>query len=107
MHGSQQRRWLRATRFSTKVVDDVSVDVVGGKMATDALVRAGVLADDDAKHLIREARMEKTKPGNTHLLLEVFTVVDEQRHSAAPTHATIKQLERTPGPMTQMMLGGR
>lgn len=107
LHGSQQRRWLRATRFSTKVVDDVSVDVVGGKMATDALVRAGILADDDAKHLVREARSAKTKPGNTHLLVQIYEVVDEGRGTPEPTHARIQQLERAPGPMTQMILGAR
>ena len=106
MHGSQQRRWLRATRFSPKVVDDVSVDVVGAKMSTDSLVRCGVLADDDPKHLIREARMERTKPGNTHLLMQVWTVVDEGNAASDPSDATIKQIDRTLGRMTHAILGG-
>lgn len=105
-HGSQQRRWLRATRLSTKVVDDVSVDVVGAKMSTDALVRCGVLFDDDAKHLIREARSEKTKPGNTHLLMEVFLVTKEGVAPAEPTDTTIKQIERPLGMMTRAIVGG-
>ena len=72
-----RRRWVRVTRFSPQRVDELSVDVLGGKMAVDALVRVGVLADDDDKHLIREPLWMKTKRGNTHVLVEVFEVTRE------------------------------
>jgi hypothetical protein len=105
-HGSQQPRWLRATRFSTKVVDDVSVDVLGGKMATDALVRCGVLADDDSTHLIREARSEKTKPGNTHLLMQVYMVVSEGAAADEPKDACVEQVRREAGFFTKAIVEG-
>lgn len=72
-----RRRWVRVTRFSPQRVDELSVDVLGGKMAIDALVRVGVLADDDDRHLIREPLWMKTKRGNTHVLVEVFEVANE------------------------------
>lgn len=107
-HGSHLRRWLRLTRFSTKRVDDLSIDVLGGKMCVDALVRCGVLEDDDHAHVIREPRWEKTKPGNTHVLVEVFSVVAEHQASPAPADARITQLERPKlGLFTEAILSGR
>lgn len=107
LHGAKTKRWLRATRFSTKVTDEVTVDVLGGKMPCDRIVRAGILADDDAAHVIREARSEKTKPGNTHLLVQVFTIVEHQVDTPEPSDHAIEQLVRTPGLMTQMLIDGR
>lgn len=75
--GDHTRRWVRVTRFSPQRVDELSVDVLGGKMAIDALVRVGVLVDDDDRHLIREPLWMKTKKGNTHVLVEVFEVANE------------------------------
>lgn len=76
-YGDNHRRWVRVTRFSPQRVDELSVDVLGGKMAIDALVRVGVLVDDDDAHLVREPLWMKTKRGNTHVLVEVFEVATE------------------------------
>lgn len=105
-NGSLVKRWLRATRYSPKALDDLSIDSCGGKMPCDGLVRCGVLADDDTKSLHREARYEKCRPGDTHLLLEVFLVATEQVATAEPTFAKVQQVVRVPGIMTAMLKGG-
>ena len=104
-NGSLVKRWLRVTRLSTQKLDDLSVDSCGGKMPVDALVRCGVLADDNEKSVHREPRFEKTKPGNTHLLVEVFAIADEQVAADEPADVKIAQLVRTPGLMTQAIIG--
>lgn len=106
MHGSQLRRWVRVTRFSMKQIDELSVDVLGGKMPIDALVRCGVVADDDAKHMIREARWEKTQRGNTHVLVEVWTVTTEGRPVEEPRQAPAPASpQRELGGFTKAILG--
>ena len=94
VYGDHKRRWVRVTRFSPQRVDELSVDVLGGKMAVDALVRVGVLVDDDDAHLIREPVWKKTKKGNTHVLVEVFEVareaVPDDGPEDAPAPATVK-----------------
>lgn len=106
LHGAQRRRWLRATRFSPRRIDELSVDVIGGKCPTDALVRGGVLADDDHEHLHREARWEKTKPGNTHLLVEVFEMSCEGASVGEPTDVQVEQIRHAPGFMTEVIKNG-
>ncbi len=102
VHGAKLRRWVRVTRFSPQRVDDLSIDVLGGKMPVDALVRCGILADDNDAMAFREPRWEKTARGNTHVLVEVFTMVPEgTREHEEPEAKTITQLPpRKPGPMT-------
>ncbi len=62
------------TRYSSREPDDLSADCVGGKIALDRLVQAGVLVGDSRKHLIREAAWIKAAPKNGKLTVEVFNV---------------------------------
>lgn len=105
-NGSLVKRWLRVTRFSTQRLDDLSIDSCGGKMPVDALVRCGILADDDEKHAHREPRWEKTPRGNTHCLVEVFLIANEQVPAQEPSTATVQQIVRVPGIMTAMLKAG-
>ncbi len=98
---AKKKRWVRATRFSTKQVDDTSIDVIGGKMPIDALVRLEVLVDDSPEWCVREALSAPTKRGNTHLLVEVFEVTTEGEDAGAPLNATVQQHEREPGILAQ------
>lgn len=81
LHGAKVRRWLRVTRFSTQRVDDLSIDILGGKMPVDSLVRCGILADDNDAMAFREPRWEKTQRGNAHVLVEVFDMRAEGTHA--------------------------
>lgn len=106
LHGAQHRRWVRVTRFSTQRVDDLSVDVLGGKLPVDSLVRCGVLVDDNEAFMIREPRWESTKRGNTHVLVEVFAVVTEGDTVDGPKDAKVEQIRHELGPMTRAIVGG-
>ena len=88
LHVAKRQRWVRATRFSTQAVDDISLDVLGAKMPLDSLVRMDVLSDDNASFLIREGRWEKCKRGETSVLLEVFEVTTDGRDIAEPVNGT-------------------
>jgi len=105
-NGSLLKRWLRVTRFSTQRVDELSVDLLGGKMCVDSLKRCGVIADDDEKHVHREPCWAKTKRGTTHVLVEVFLLAAEQVATPEPANATVQQILRTPGLLTQMLIDG-
>jgi hypothetical protein len=108
MNGAKVRRWVRVTRFSTQRVDDLSVDILGGKMPVDALVRCGVLSDDNDAMAFREPRWEKTERGNTHVLVEVFTIREETEghENDDPPDTTIAQIVRKPGPFTAWLAAG-
>lgn len=99
---AKRKRWVRATRFSTKKVDDTSIDVLGGKMPIDALVRLEVLVDDTAEWCVREALSAPTKPGNTHLFVEVFEVTTEGEDVGEPLDAHVKQHVREPGVLAKL-----
>ncbi len=106
LHGGMRRRWVRVTRFSTQRVDDLSIDVLGGKMPVDALVRLQILVDDNDKWTFREPRWEKTERGNTHVLVEVFEMVEEgdgKHEHDTPKSTKIEQLIRKPGAFTKWL----
>jgi hypothetical protein len=106
LHLAQRQRWVRVTRFSTKLVDDVSIDVLGGKMPVDSLVRLGVLADDNAAGVIREPRVERCKPGETHVLVEVFEVTADGKEIAEPVFASAPAAPvRKRGALTRAIIG--
>lgn len=107
LHGAMKMRWARVTRFSRNKIDDVSVDVLGGKMPIDSLVRLGVLHDDSQKWLIREALCASTRHGNTHVLVEIFEVTDEAVPCNPPKDAPVEQVVRKRGKMTQHILAGK
>lgn len=94
LFGARTKRWVRVTRFSIKQVDEVSVDILGGKMPIDCLVRAGILTDDNQEFLHREARWEKTKVGNSHLLVEVFECAVDEVPAELPSSEIVTQMKR-------------
>ena len=69
--GGHQRK-VRLTRHSSREPDELSVDVMGGKIPVDRLVHAGVLREDDRIWLQREARWTPAPPSKGHVLIEVF-----------------------------------
>lgn len=85
VHGERTKRWVRVTRFSSSKVDDPNAaDALGGKLPIDALVRARVLNDDSEAFCRRDAGVRKTKPGNTHVLLEIFEMAEEEVPDPGP-----------------------
>lgn len=94
LHGAKRKRWVRVTRFSIKKVDEVSVDILGGKMPIDSLVRVGVLAEDNQEFLHREAKWEKAQMGQSHLLVEVFECARDEVPVAAPEFRPVEQVKR-------------
>lgn len=107
LYGAQKTRWVRVTRFSRNKIDELSVDVVGGKMPIDSLVRVGILHDDNQRFLIREARQLTTSHGNTHVLIEVFEVADEEVPCDEPKDAKVEQVVRTRGKLTKHIVEAR
>lgn len=105
--GAQKQRWVRVTRFTpaAKLVDESAIDVIGGKMPIDMLRRAGVFVDDSPRWLIREARVEKCKRGETHVFVEVFEVADDRVDTPEPAADPRPVDARSFGPMTQAILG--
>ncbi len=84
--GAQLRRWVRVTRFTVQVknVDDTAIDQIGGKLPLDVLTKAGLLVNDSPRWVVREACVKRTKMGNTHLLVELFSTSDEREYDAEP-----------------------
>lgn len=70
--GTGRRRLVRLVRRSSRRVDEVSVDVLGGKLPVDRLVQAEVLVGDSARWLEREAAWEPCDPGDGRVIVEVF-----------------------------------
>lgn len=107
VRGSEVMRWVRVTRYTVqpKNVDDAAIDAIGGKMPIDMLVKLGVLAGDSPRYLKREARVEKTGRGNTHVLVEVFEVASEEVPAAPPADDIPAPPARQYGPLTQAILG--
>jgi hypothetical protein len=105
LHGAKVQRWVRVTRFSSRKPDEISVDSIGGKCPVDALVRCGVLHDDNQAFVIREPRWEKSRPGNTNALIEVFEVAAHQVATPEPTDSEVTQIVHAPGFMTKAIMG--
>jgi hypothetical protein len=70
------RRAVRVVRYSSAQPDEITVDVLGGKIAVDRLVQAGILAGDAAKDLEREAAWIQAPPGHGRLTVEVFELLE-------------------------------
>lgn len=86
LHGAQKRRWLRLTRFTsaTTRVDEDRIDGIGGKLPVDMLKKCEVIVDDSKEWLERRAHVMKTKPGNTHVLVELFEMGEIEVPCADP-----------------------
>ena len=72
LHHGGKRRSVIVTRYSSRPTDELSVDLIGGKIVIDCLVRAAVLAGDSAQLLGRDARWVKSPPGTGKLVVEVL-----------------------------------
>lgn len=70
-----RRRGVRVTRASQRTPDEISVDVIGGKMPIDRLVQASILAGDQRQHLEREPVWKLAKAGRGSFTVEVFEIV--------------------------------
>jgi len=70
-----RRRLVRATRYSTKEPDELSLDHAGCKILLDRAVLAGLLAGDSRQHIVRDGRWEKAPPKKGSLLFEVFEIL--------------------------------
>lgn len=69
--GRPRPRAVRVTRYSSVMPDEITVDVIGGKVPVDRLVHAGILMGDSAQQLVRDARWVRASPGAGQLLVEV------------------------------------
>lgn len=113
VHGAKTQRWVRVTRFTTvpASVDGTDPDTLGAKMALDSLVRCGVLIDDTPALCVREGLVRKTPRGNTHVLLEVFTMATEEVPDPGPLDATVEQPPRRAkkkrGLLTEAIVNGQ
>lgn len=100
VHGDKTRRWIRVTRFTVqpnRIDDTASADTIGGKVPIDMLVKNGVLVDDTPGLCRREALVRKTARGNTHVLVSVFEVADEEVADDGPQDAPVEQVKLVKG----------
>lgn len=66
------RRGVYVVRHSSRRIDELSVDVAGGKIPIDRLVNAKVLGGDSAVWLARKAAWTYAPPGAAKLVVEVY-----------------------------------
>ena len=71
---TEAKRRVLVTRHTSGRLDEVSVDVCGGKLLLDVMVSAGVLVDDSPEWCEREARVVNAPPGSGFVTVEVFAV---------------------------------
>ncbi|RTL27859.1 MAG: hypothetical protein EKK55_05555 [Rhodocyclaceae bacterium] len=69
-----RRRVAVVTRFSSQPVDEISVDILGGKMLIDRLVAAHVLRGDDAEWLARVPRWKLAAPEEGRVVVDVHEI---------------------------------
>ncbi|NUO50700.1 MAG: hypothetical protein HOV80_17760 [Polyangiaceae bacterium] len=67
-----RRRGVVVTRNSVRPVDEISVDILGGKLPLDRLVQAGVLRDDNAKWCERRPQWVPAHPKQGFLTVAVY-----------------------------------
>ncbi len=65
-------RIIEVVRRSSREVDEVAIDILGGKLVVDRLIWAGVIAGDTRKLLVRMPRWERAKPGQGRLDVAVY-----------------------------------
>lgn len=74
LRGDRRPRCVRVTRYSSSQPDEITIDVIGGKVPIDRMVHAGILRGDTAADLQREAMWRQVAPGKGALVIEVFEV---------------------------------
>jgi hypothetical protein len=67
-----RRRLVRCIRHSSHQPDEITVDVIGGKLPVDRMVLAEILRDDNRTWCEREAHWIKAAPKQGRVVLEVF-----------------------------------
>lgn len=67
-----RRRILEVVRYSSRQVDELAIDVLGGKVVVDRLIWAGVIAGDAQKHIVRRPRWVPVKPGQGRLEIVAY-----------------------------------
>ena len=67
-----RRRIIEVVRHSSQEVDELAVDILGGKLVVDRLIWAGVIAGDDRTKLVRMPRWVRCAPGNGKLEVRVY-----------------------------------
>jgi hypothetical protein len=70
------RRIVNVRRESSVCPDELSVDVLGGKMPIDRLVAAGVLVGDTDQWLIRRGEWQSVPPGQGRVIIDVYELGD-------------------------------
>ena len=70
--GNARPRIVHVKRESSRKPDEVSADVIGGKVPIDRLRHAGILFDDSEKWCIREAHWQQVPPDRGRVIIEVF-----------------------------------
>jgi hypothetical protein len=73
-----RRRAVIVTRESNRRPDDISADVIGGKIPLDRLVHALVLRDDDDEWLVRMPRWKMAPRDAGKVRIEVYELVGTQ-----------------------------
>lgn len=69
-----RRRIIEVVRHSSREVDELAVDILGGKLVVDRLIWAGVIAGDQRKHIVRVPRWVQCKPGEGKLDVRVYEI---------------------------------
>jgi hypothetical protein len=67
-----RRRIIEVVRHSSQEVDELAVDILGGKLVVDRLIWAGVIAGDNRAQLVRLPRWVRCAPGNGKLEVRVY-----------------------------------
>lgn len=71
-----RRRGICLVRHTMREPDEISCDVLGGKLIIDRLVQANVLVDDSRKWLERVPIWMPAPPGEGKLVVDVFELPD-------------------------------
>jgi hypothetical protein len=72
LRGEKRKRAVRVTRASSSIPDEITVDIIGGKVVVDRMVLRDILAGDSGELLEREALWVQVPPKKGSLLVEVF-----------------------------------
>lgn len=67
-----RKRIIEVVRYSSQEVDELAVDILGGKLVVDRLIWAGVIAGDDRTKLVRVPRWVRCSPGDARLEVRVY-----------------------------------
>ena len=75
--GPGRRRIVEFTRCSSVSVDELAIDILGGKILIDRLVWAGILRGDTGEDIVRRGRWRKAPPKQGFVKLAVYEIPRE------------------------------